>query len=167
MTDRTLEVLEVELLLGQPLMPILCVALKADSYPFLLGKLLEGSSCMGVMAFEAEPVADLGVFALVILGDDLFMALRTVDHAHSLGMGKSRDISMTINALQLSVDRGTKPFDIHIERQLPLFYLLFAGARDNHRAPFFPALREDIPVSVAFEACLISYRKGHPCPYEE
>jgi hypothetical protein len=119
---------------------------------------------MGVMAFEAESVADLGVFALVILGDDLFMALRTVDHAHSLRMGKGPDISMTINALQLSVDRGTKLFNIHIERKLSFFHLLFAGARNNHLEPLFPAHREDIPVSVTFETCLISEGKGRPCP---
>ena len=79
-------------------------------------------------------------------------------------MGKGLAISMTINALQLPVDRGTKLLNIHIERQLPLFYLLFAGAGNDHLEPLFPAHREDIPVSVTFETCLIPKGKSHPCP---
>jgi hypothetical protein len=167
MADRALEILEMELLLGQPLMPVLRVALKADSYSLLLGELLEGGSSMGIMAFEAEPVADLGMFALAILADDFFMALRTVDHAGPLRMGKCLDISMTINALQLSVDRGTKPLNVHIECKLPLFYLLFAGSRSDHLEPLFSAHLEYVTVSVTFETCLVTYRKGHPRPCKE
>jgi hypothetical protein len=165
--DRALEVLEVELLLGQPLMPILRVALKADSYPFLLGEIPEGGSSMGVMALIAEPVADLGVLALVILAYDLFMTLRAVDHAHPLGMGKSLDIGMAINTLQVTVDRGTKPLIIHIEGKFPLSHLLFPGGRDDHLEPLFLVHLEDIAGPMTFETCLIPYGKSHPCPHEK
>ena len=82
-------------------------------------------------------------------------------------MGKGLAISMTINALQLSVDRGTKPLNIHIERQLSFFHLLFAGAGNNHLEPLCTALREDVTVSVTFETCLIPDAKSHPCPRKD
>jgi hypothetical protein len=75
MTDRALEILEVERSLGQPTMTAFLVALEADSYTLLLREFPEGGSGMRVMALEAETLADPGVFAFVILTDYLFMAL--------------------------------------------------------------------------------------------
>jgi hypothetical protein len=74
---------------------------------------------------------------------------------------------MTVNALQFSVDRGMKPLNIHIERKLSFFHLLFAGAGNNHLEPLRTALREDVTVSVTFETRLIPDGKSHPCPRKD
>jgi hypothetical protein len=162
--DRALEILEVECSLGQPLMSVLRVALKADSYSRLLGEVREGSSSMGVVTLEAEPVADLGVLTLFILSYDLFMALSTINHTQPLTMGNILDIIMAIDTAQITMDRGTKPVIIYIEANLPFSHLLFFRGRNNHLEPFFPAHLEDITGSVAFKTCLILKRKSHLSP---
>src|SRR4030042_5460968 len=125
MTDRALEMLEVELPLGQPPMAILLVALETDPHPLLLREFLKGGSGMGVVALEAEPLAYLGVLVLFILVYNLVMALGTADHAQPLGMGEVLDIGMAINTIELMVDRGAKLLVIHIEDNTTLPHLLF------------------------------------------
>jgi hypothetical protein len=166
-TDRALEILEMELSLGQPTMPFFIVALEADPHTLLLREFLEGGSGMRVMAFKAEPLADRGVFALVILSYDLFMALRTINHTQPLGMGKIFDIVMAIDTTQIMVDRRTKLFIVHIEGKLAFVNLLFLRGWDDHLEPFFPAHLEDIAGSMAFETCLILYGKSDIHPQEE
>jgi hypothetical protein len=107
-TDSALEVLKVQLPLGKPPVTILLVTLQTYSYPLLLGEPSEGGSGMGVVAFKAEPVADRRVLAFLILAENLFMALSTVDHPQPLEMGQIFNIGMTIDATQLTVDRGMK-----------------------------------------------------------
>jgi hypothetical protein len=166
-TDGALEILEVQILLGQPPMSILLVALEANPYTLLLGEFFEGGRSMRVVTLEAEPVAHPGVLALFILAYDLFMALCTVDQAQPLGMRKRPDIVMAIYALQITVDGGTKPIVIHIECKFPLSHLLLAWGRNDHLELLFPAHLEDILSPVTFEARPVLYGKGHPGPCKE
>jgi len=166
-TDRALEVLEMELLLGQPSMPIFVVTLQADSHSLFLGELSERGGSMGVVALEAEPVTNLGVFALVIVVYNLFMALSTVDGAQSLWMGDILNIGMAIDTLQFTVDRGTKLSIIHKESKLPLSDLLFFRGRNYHLEPFFFAQGENIRGPMAFETCFIIEGKSHASPHKK
>jgi hypothetical protein len=65
-------------------MTIFPMALGANPHTLLLGKCPKGGSGMGVVAFKAETLADFGVLAFVILIDNLFMALSTINHAEPL-----------------------------------------------------------------------------------
>jgi hypothetical protein len=122
---------------------------------------------MGVMTLKAEPLADFGVFALVILADNLFMALSTINHTQPLRMRNIINIVMTINAVQITVDRGAKCFIVHIEGKLPFVHLLFFRCGDDHLEPFFPAHLKDIAGSMTFETRLILESKSRPWPRTE
>jgi hypothetical protein len=166
-TDRALEILEVELSLGQPTMTVFLVALEADSYTLLLREFPEGGSGMRVMTLEAETLAYLSMFALVILSYDLFMALRTINHTQPLTMGNILDIVMAIDTVQITVDRRTKLFIVHIKGKCAFVHLLFLRGRDDHLEPFFPAHLEDIGGPMAFETFLILEGKSLLSPCRE
>jgi hypothetical protein len=148
--------------LGKPPMTILLVTLETDPYPLLLGEILKRGSGMGVMALEAEPMADLGVLVLFILLYDLFMALGAVDDPHPLRMGEALNIGMAIGTVELMVDRGSKLIIIHIEANPAFPHLLLPRGRNNQPEPLFIVHLEDIGASMAFETRLVLYRKCNP-----
>lgn len=122
---------------------------------------------MGVVALKAKPATNLGMLTLVIVFHNLFMALSTVYQAQPLGMGEILNISMAIDAIQLSVNRNTKFLIIYIEGKLSFSHLLFFGGRNDHLKPLFPVHLEDIAGPMTFETHLIVHGKRHPCPREE
>jgi hypothetical protein len=140
-------------------MSILIVAWETDVHPLLLGEFPERGGSMGIMALKAEPLADFGVLALIILSYNLVMALCTVNHAQLLLMGNILDIGVTIDTIQITVDCSTKFLIIYIEGKLPLSHRLFRGGRNDNIEPLFRAHLEDIAASMAFETCLILYSK--------
>ena len=84
---------------------------------------------MGVVALKAEPMADCGVFAFVILTDNLFMTLSTINHPQALGMGNIFNIVMAIDTAQITVDRRKKLFMIYKECKLAFVHLLLFRSR--------------------------------------